>query len=174
LTILVGVAFTAITVARILVLKAHVVDEQLLATDAETLDVSHHLNCALKSAGGGNLSHIDGHRAQGRGPSGASEGTKIKEVGEVDHGTVDFHDIDAAPFPVVELGTDGWTVARRCGVEFHGDVVGVHLVPGTSTAIDIDIGLNISRMGMDLCVDAAGRERVTDVVDRAWSEIFEI
>ena len=35
LTVLVGVAFTAITIARILEFEAHVVDEQLLATDAE-------------------------------------------------------------------------------------------------------------------------------------------
>ena len=49
LTVLVGVAFTAITIARILEFEAHVVDEQLLATDAEALDVSHHLDRAFKS-----------------------------------------------------------------------------------------------------------------------------
>ena len=40
-------------------------------------------------------------------------------------------------------------------------------------AVHLDVGLNISRMGMDLRIDATGREGVTDQV-RPWGEIFEI
>ena len=169
LTVLVGVAFTAITIARILEFEAHVVDEQLLATDAEALDVSHHLDRAFKSARDGKGSHIDGDGAQGGRPGAAVEGGKVKEVGKADHGAVDFHDIDAARFVVIKLGPDGRAEPRGCGVEFNGNVVGVHLVPGTRETVSLDVGLNITRMGMHLRVDAAGGERVTDVVHRAWT-----
>ena len=130
--------------------------------------------CLQKRARDGKGSHIDGDGAQGGRPGAAVEGGKVEEVGEIDHGPVDFHDIDAARFVVIKLGPDGRAEPRGCGVEFDGNVVGVHLVPGTRETVSLDVGLNITRMGMHLRVDAAGGECVTDVVHRAWSEIFEI
>ena len=174
LTVLVGVAFTAITIARILEFEAHVVDQQFLSADAETLDVPHEFDRAFKSAGGGEFGDINRHRTQGRRPRGAIEGTKVKEVGKADHTPVDFHDIYATAFPVIKLGADRMSVTRSGRIKFHGDVIRVHLIAGSGETVDIDVGLCVPRMWKDFGIDSAGREGVTDVVHRPGREIFEI